>query len=144
MGGDRCSFSCLLVGWQMARSDPNIFIAIEPSGPVEIENPSGLPRGFQKWIGDYAAPLGGPGTMAFSGAIGENALLVRARICEALRFSESSSMKRAARARRGRFPGTPVASRFVLSPQTIIWLLPDRCATFSPPAKAIEKISTLQ
>ena len=40
----------------------------------------------RKWIGAYAAALGGLDTLVFAGGIGENAPLVRARICEGLDF----------------------------------------------------------
>jgi acetate kinase len=40
----------------------------------------------KKWIGAYAAALGGVDTLVFSGGIGENAPRVRARICEGLGF----------------------------------------------------------
>lgn len=40
----------------------------------------------KKWIGAYAAALGGLDTLVFAGGIGENAPLVRARICEELGF----------------------------------------------------------
>jgi acetate kinase len=40
----------------------------------------------KKWIGAYAAVLGGLDTFVFAGGIGENAHLVRARICEGLHF----------------------------------------------------------
>ena len=40
----------------------------------------------KKWIGSFAAALGGLDTVVFSGGIGENALPVRARICEGLDF----------------------------------------------------------
>ncbi len=38
----------------------------------------------KKWIGAYAAALGGLDTLVFAGGIGENAPVVRARICEGL------------------------------------------------------------
>ncbi len=38
----------------------------------------------KKWIGAFAAALGGLDTLVFAGGIGENAPLVRARICEGL------------------------------------------------------------
>ena len=38
----------------------------------------------KKWIGCFAAALGGLDTLVFAGGIGENAPLVRARICEGL------------------------------------------------------------
>jgi len=40
----------------------------------------------RKWIGAFAAALGGLDTLVFSGGIGENAPTVRARICEGLGF----------------------------------------------------------
>jgi acetate kinase len=38
----------------------------------------------RKWIGAFVAALGGLDTLVFAGGIGENAPLVRARICEGL------------------------------------------------------------
>jgi acetate kinase len=40
----------------------------------------------KKWIGSFAAALGGLDTLVFAGGIGENAPPVRARICEGLGF----------------------------------------------------------
>ena len=40
----------------------------------------------KKWIGAFAAALGGLDTLVFAGGIGENAPIVRARICEGLGF----------------------------------------------------------
>jgi acetate kinase len=40
----------------------------------------------KKWIGAYAAALGGVDTLVFAGGIGENAPLIRARICAGLGF----------------------------------------------------------
>jgi acetate kinase len=40
----------------------------------------------KKWIGSFAAALGGLDTLVFAGGIGENAPAVRARICEGLNF----------------------------------------------------------
>ena len=40
----------------------------------------------KKWIGAYAAALGGLDTLVFTGGIGENAFQVRARICDGLQF----------------------------------------------------------
>jgi acetate kinase len=40
----------------------------------------------KKWIGSFAAALGGLDTLVFAGGIGEHAPLVRARICEGLSF----------------------------------------------------------
>jgi len=40
----------------------------------------------KKWIGSFAAALGGLGTLVFAGGIGENAPTVRTRICEGLGY----------------------------------------------------------
>jgi acetate kinase len=40
----------------------------------------------KKWIGSFAAALGGLDTLVFAGGIGENAALVRGRICDGLGF----------------------------------------------------------
>jgi acetate kinase len=40
----------------------------------------------KKWIGAFAAALGGLNTLVFTGGIGENAPVVRARICDGLAF----------------------------------------------------------
>jgi acetate kinase len=41
---------------------------------------------IKKWIGAFAAALGGLNTLVFAGGIGENAPVVRARICDGLDF----------------------------------------------------------
>src|SRR5437660_12808044 len=43
-------------------------------------------RQARKWIGAYAAAMGGLDTLVFSGGIGEHAPQVRAEICGDLRF----------------------------------------------------------
>jgi len=40
----------------------------------------------KKWIGAFAAALGGVDTLVFAGGIGENAPVIRAQICEGLGF----------------------------------------------------------
>ena len=40
----------------------------------------------KKWIGSFAAALGGLDTLVFAGGIGENAPLIRQRICDDLQF----------------------------------------------------------
>ncbi len=40
----------------------------------------------KKWVGAFAAALGGLDTLVFAGGIGENAPIVRTRICEGLEF----------------------------------------------------------
>jgi acetate kinase len=40
----------------------------------------------KKWIGAFAVALGGVDTLVFAGGVGENAPIVRARICDGLEF----------------------------------------------------------
>jgi len=40
----------------------------------------------KKWIGSFAAALGGLDTLVFAGGIGENSPLIRSRICDQLGF----------------------------------------------------------
>jgi acetate kinase len=40
----------------------------------------------KKWIGSFAAALGGLDTLVFAGGIGENAPTIRTRICDGLGF----------------------------------------------------------
>src|SRR3546814_17192196 len=40
----------------------------------------------KKWVGAFAAALGGLDTLVFAGGIGENAPLIRSRICDGLGF----------------------------------------------------------
>jgi acetate kinase len=40
----------------------------------------------KKWIGSFAAALGGLDTLVFAGGIGENCPSIRARICDGLGF----------------------------------------------------------
>jgi acetate kinase len=40
----------------------------------------------KKWIGSFAAALAGLDTLVFAGGIGENAPLIRERICDGLGF----------------------------------------------------------
>jgi acetate kinase len=40
----------------------------------------------KKWVGAFAAALGGLDTLVFAGGIGENAPIVRTRICDGLEF----------------------------------------------------------
>lgn len=54
----------------------------------------------KKYVGAFAAALGGLGTLVFSGGIGENSPRIRARICDGLRFIgiELSEIRNAANA----------------------------------------------
>ena len=69
----------------------------------------------KKWIGAYAAALGGLDTLVFAGGIGENAPVVRARICDGLGFlgielDKSRNAKTAAVISKNSSPASPCAS----------------------------------
>jgi acetate kinase len=65
----------------------------------------------KKWIGSFAAALGGLDTLVFAGGIGENMPLIRARICEGLGFlgvdlNKTRNAKNAARISKDSAPVT--------------------------------------
>ena len=69
----------------------------------------------RKWIGGFAAALGGLDTLVFAGGIGENAPIVRARICKGLEFLgiELDDPKNAANAGVISMPSGRVAVRVI-------------------------------
>ena len=50
----------------------------------------------KKWIGGFAAALGGLDTLVFAGGIGENALAVRTRICAGLGLPRNRTQRKVA------------------------------------------------
>ena len=72
----------------------------------------------KKWIGSFAAALGGLDTLVFAGGIGESAPVIRARICDGLGFLGIELERKAQRGERGGdFAAMPARSR---------------CASFAP------------
>lgn len=67
-------------------SDMRDLLANESSDARAVEAVALFCYQAKKWIGSFAAALGGLDTLVFAGGIGENAPLVRARICEGLSF----------------------------------------------------------
>ena len=63
---------------------------IDPSGKPQISKRPKTVALFcyqaKKWIGSFASALGGLDALVFAGGIGENAPVVRKRICEGLGF----------------------------------------------------------
>ncbi len=73
----------------------------------------------KKWIGAFAAALGGLDTLVFAGGIGENAPLIRERICDGLGFLGIELQRDAQREERAAdFDATPAASRCASSAPT--------------------------
>jgi acetate kinase len=69
----------------------------------------------KKWIGSFAAALGGLDTLVFAGGIGENAAPLRARICDGLQFLgiELSAAHNARNAPRVSADAAPVTVRVI-------------------------------
>jgi acetate kinase len=75
-----------LLGVSGTSSDVRDLLAREKRDPRAAEAVALFCYQAKKWIGAYAAALGGVGTLVFAGGIGENAPLIRARICDGLGF----------------------------------------------------------
>ena len=75
-----------LLGVSETSSDMRDLMACQASDVRAAEAVELFCYDVRKWIGAFAAALGGVETLVFSGGIGENAAEVRARICAGLRF----------------------------------------------------------
>jgi acetate kinase len=75
-----------LLGVSETSSDIRDLLAREASDVRAAEAVALFCYQAKKWIGSFAAALGGLDTLVFAGGIGENAVSIRARICEGLQF----------------------------------------------------------
>ena len=75
-----------LLGISETSSDMRDLLALETRDFRAAEAVALFCYQAKKWIGAYAAALGGLDTLVFAGGIGENAAPVRARICAGLDF----------------------------------------------------------
>ena len=75
-----------LLGVSETSSDMRDLLDREPQDVRAAEAVALFCYQVKKWIGAFAAALGGLDTLVFAGGIGENAPLVRARICDGLGF----------------------------------------------------------
>jgi acetate kinase len=75
-----------LLGVSETSSDMRDLLAAEAHDARAAEAVALFCYQAKKWIGAFAAALGGLDTLVFAGGIGENAPQVRARICEGLGF----------------------------------------------------------
>lgn len=75
-----------LLGISETSSDLRDLLGREASDVRAAEAVSLFCYQIKKWIGAFAAALGGLDTLVFSGGIGENAPEIRARICEGIGF----------------------------------------------------------
>jgi acetate kinase len=80
------NFQSGLLGVSETSSDMHDLLAIEAKDARAAEAVAMFCYQVKKWIGSFAAALGGLDTLVFSGGIGENAPLVRKRICDGLGF----------------------------------------------------------
>lgn len=80
------NFQSGLLGISETSSDMRDLLARETQDVRAAEAIALFCYQVKKWIGSYAAALGGLDTLVFAGGIGENAAPVRARICEGLGF----------------------------------------------------------
>ena len=77
---------CGLLGVSETSSDMRDLLAREASDVRAAEAVALFCYQTKKWIGSFAAALGGLDTLVFTAGIGENAPLVRMRICDGLSF----------------------------------------------------------
>ena len=75
-----------LIGVSETSSDIRDLLAAEVSDVRAAEALMMFCYQAKKWIGSFAAALGGLDTLVFSGGIGENSSAMRSRICEGLGF----------------------------------------------------------
>ena len=75
-----------LLGVSETSSDVRDLLGKEGEDPRAAEAVELFCYQVRKWIGAFAAALGGLDTLVFTGGIGENSPVIRARICEDLGF----------------------------------------------------------
>jgi len=75
-----------LLGVSGTSSDLRDLLAKEAGDVRAAESVALFCYQVKKWIGSFAAALGGVNTLVFAGGIGENAPLIRERICDGLGF----------------------------------------------------------
>ncbi len=83
---DMVNFRSGLLGISETSSDMRDLLKHETEDVRAAEAVSLFCYQVKKWVGSFAAALGGVETLVFSGGIGENAAAVRARICDGLGF----------------------------------------------------------
>jgi acetate kinase len=75
-----------LLGVSETSSDLRDLLALEATDVRAAEAVALFCYHAKRWIGSFAAVLGGLDTLVFAGGIGENAPLIRERICDGLGF----------------------------------------------------------
>ena len=77
---------CGLLGVSETSSDMRDLLAHESEDVRAAEAVALFCYQVKKWIGSFAAALGGLDTLVFTGGIGENTPIIRSRICDGLKF----------------------------------------------------------
>jgi acetate kinase len=80
------NFQSGLLGVSETSSDMRDLLSLEKEDNRAAEAVTLFCYQVKKWIGAFAAALGGLDTLIFTGGIGENAPLIRWRICEGMEF----------------------------------------------------------
>jgi acetate kinase len=80
------NFESGLLGVSQTSSDMHDLLEIETKDVRAAEAIALFCYQVKKWIGAFAAAMGGLDTVVFAGGIGENAPIIRARICDGLQF----------------------------------------------------------
>jgi acetate kinase len=80
------NFQAGLLGLSETSSDMRELLGAEARDPRAADAIAVFCYQARKWVGAFAAALGGLDTLVFAGGVGENAPAVRARICEGLGF----------------------------------------------------------
>jgi acetate kinase len=80
------NFQSGLLGVSETSSDMHDLLEVEDKDVRAAEAVALFCYQVKKWIGAFAAALGGLDTLVFAGGIGENAPVVRARVCDGLGF----------------------------------------------------------
>jgi acetate kinase len=83
---DLVNFKSGLLGVSEISADMRDLLAQEAGDVRAAEAVALFCYQVKKWIGSFAAALGGLDTLVFAGGIGENAPLIRERICDGLGF----------------------------------------------------------
>jgi acetate kinase len=75
-----------LLGMSQLSADMRELLAKESADPRAAAAVAVFCYQVKKWIGAFAAALGGLDTLVFAGGIGENSAVIRARVCDGLDF----------------------------------------------------------
>ncbi len=80
------TFQSGLLGVSETSSDMHVLLGCETQDVRAAEAVALFCYQVKKWIGAFSAALSGLDTLVFAGGIGENAPIVRAKVCEGLKF----------------------------------------------------------